>query len=446
MVRERQTAIFYTTAVCNLNCVYCYIDKNPALVTIDNILDESFKGEYYFDFVREMFPDPYQLTNIEFWGGEPTLRLDRAIHTVTRLIDFYPNLNSFYMSTNFTNNEWNKQFFGFIDMLNSYPERQFHFLLQLSLDGPEYINDAQRGKGVTKRFSKQFISFIDSLNKRGESNVSFELAFKPTLTSDIIRAHLLDKEGIIKYYRFFETFLSYFKRNIKVSNVSCNHPIPNMACPSPHTQKDGIEFAQFCRLCREIEKENNTNKIFNFYGEITPFVPRTVPNYNNTSYCQSCGACGSGKYNVGFLPYDMISCCHNGFTNLISDYKKKSLENTDNNKVLDFKLFMSEDHYMIQTKESYKQYEKNVDMIYNPCSKTKIANMASIITLLGLTKQIDPKYKYPKEALKAALFMQQATSYCMRDNVAVTGSAGLYPIGQLRLLLNGAREAIENYG
>ena len=448
MVSDRNTAILYTTATCNLNCVYCYIDKNPALVKIDNILDESFKGDYYFNFMKEMFPDPQQLTEVEFWGGEPSLRLDRAIHTIRKCIQHFPNLNRFFMSTNFTNTVWNDQFFGFIDMLNEFPDRQFEFSLQLSLDGPTEINDAHRGKGVTERFSKQFVSFIDILRERGRSNVKITAGFKPTLTIEIIREHLSTKEDIINYYKFFENYLNYAYKYINEVNLELWPPIPNTACPAPHTKDDGLVFADFCRKCREIEKENREHKIFDFYKEITVYQPRMRPNYENISFCQSCGACGSGKYNVGFLPYDMISCCHNGFTSLITEYKDLATkhDSAKQEKVIDFGVFIQTGHYMIQTKESYKQYEKNVDFAYNPFSKTKLANMTSTIMLLAMNDQVDKKYRDPKEALKGALFLQFATSYCFRDNTSITGSAGLFPVGLPKLLLNGAREVIENNG
>ena len=41
MVKDRSTVIFYPATVCNLNCRYCSIDKNPALIQIDKILEES---------------------------------------------------------------------------------------------------------------------------------------------------------------------------------------------------------------------------------------------------------------------------------------------------------------------------------------------------------------------------------------------------------------------
>ena len=82
----RRNLVLYTTATCNLNCSYCYIDKNPALKRIDDLLDQSFQGDYYFNFAKEMFPNPKNLIEVQIWGGEPTLRLDRSFYTIRKLI------------------------------------------------------------------------------------------------------------------------------------------------------------------------------------------------------------------------------------------------------------------------------------------------------------------------------------------------------------------------
>ena len=444
----RNHLVLYTTATCNLNCVYCYIDKNPALVKIDEALDESFKGDYYFDFTREMFPNQNQLHGVEFWGGEPTLRLDRAYETVEKLINYYPNLNNFFMSTNFTGDNWYEQFGGFIKLLQKYKNRRFSFNLQLSLDGPEYINDAQRGKGVTKKFREHFENYIEMLNdmlSAPDNNVQVIAQFKPTLTSDLIRKMIESKQNIIDYYKFFDEYKIYFNNHIKLNRQVADLmlTIPNTASPSPHTQQDGLDFALYCKYCKEITQENkNGAGYFKYFDTLMPYRPRYAVNYDSKSYAQTCGACGSGRFVVGLLPYHYISTCHNGFVNLITEYKKESMKKKGS--ALDFRLFMDQSDYMTRTVESYKQYEKNVAFAYDSCSGLKLANIASMISLLGKNKQIDEKYANPREAQKAALFIQASTAYCFRDNVAMTGSAGMFHLGILRLLLNGAKEVIES--
>ena len=192
----RNTLILYTTATCNLNCTYCYIDKNPSLQKIDKMLDESFQGDYYFNFTKKMFPNPNQLTEIQIWGGEPTLRLDRSFYTIRKCIEHYPNLNRFMFSTNFISENWFEQFDQFLEIFKDYPNRNFLLNLQLSIDGPPYLNDAQRGQGVTKKFVKSFQHFLEYSSKIPK-NFSIRFFCKQTLSNFSIPL-LQTKEKIIE--------------------------------------------------------------------------------------------------------------------------------------------------------------------------------------------------------------------------------------------------------
>lgn len=118
----------YTAAICNLNCVYCYIDKSPTLQKIDNILDKSFSSDYYFEFSKKMFKKD-ELNGIHFWGGEPSMGLHRMYNLLPLFIEYYPNLQGFAMSTNFTIKNWFDEFYGFLNILKNYPSRQFEFRL-----------------------------------------------------------------------------------------------------------------------------------------------------------------------------------------------------------------------------------------------------------------------------------------------------------------------------
>ena len=69
--------------------------------------------------------------------------------------------------------------------------------------------------------------------------------------------------------------------------------------------------------------------------------------------------------------------------------------------------------------------------------------MRALIKLLADYGQIDKKYSNKIEAIYGAYFIFNVTSYCVRDNLGVTGSIYMYPIGLIKLLLNGAREYIE---
>ena len=99
-----------------------------------------------------MFPDKNSLEEVGFWGGEPTIRLDRAFYTLNKLIDYYPNLSTINFSTNFTTKNWFEQIGNLCKLLSNFENRKFRLEIQLSIDGPEDINDLGRGPGTTKLF------------------------------------------------------------------------------------------------------------------------------------------------------------------------------------------------------------------------------------------------------------------------------------------------------
>lgn len=449
MKEHRNSMVLYTTAVCNLNCRYCFIDKNPALQQIDDLLDKSFKDEnYYFDFAKEMF-ERDKLRTIQFWGGEPTLNLMRVCPTIRKCIEYFPNATEFLMSTNLVGHNFFEQYFGFLKMLGEYPNKQFNFSLQLSLDGPTWINDINRGKGVTEQFTKNYKILLEKLQSDLPSNVICAMHFKPTLDSSSI-ANLQTKDAIIEYFKFFETFYQTFEDINRNKNVSMAHVIPNTACPSPHTKEDGKLFANYCKLAYEIECENLKNPIFKFYKNgIRSFRPREPVCNLPMSLARNCmGHCGSGRSVIGLLPNKMISCCHNGFVDLLADYKKHVLagESTHMGDVtIEKALFTNQKNALIFAygSKEFEDYEKKVEVFYCEKSPLKISNLASLIILLALTDQIDSKYANKEEAIRGAQFIYTATSYCVRDNIGTTGSLYLMPLGLIKLLLNGAREYIE---
>ena len=157
-----------------------------------------------------------------------------------------------------------------------------------------------------------------------------------------------------------------------------------------------------------------------------------------------CGTCGTGSVVVGLLPNRMVSTCHNGFVELISDYKLHvpdsptlQIDNTM------FKYNPNENN-MICSVDDYADYEKQM-LAYCPRSTFQTVEMAAMIRQLARAGQIDAKYEDHKEAVNGAHFIQNVTSSCMRDNIGVTGSKYLFQLGYMRLFLNGAKEEIQKY-
>lgn len=440
MVNDRNTLILYSAAVCNLNCVYCAIDKNPALQAIDKMLEESFQGSYYLDFAKEIFPDPNQLRSIEIWGGETFLGLERIVPTLKQLIEHYPKLTDFFVSSNMTIPEWMDKLILVINTFNEYPDRQFKFRLQMSLDGTQEITDHNRGAKVTERLTNNFKKMVEYCASHDLKNVTLETVFKPTLTIEDIIKYLDTKEKIIDYFKFFEGYLDIYN-DAKPPQMRLAPSLPNTAAPSPHTQAEGFIFRDFAKNCYEITQENKRNKIFKYFRDIRPFH---TPHSNACTNCTiKGGMCGSGHNVIGLLPNDMISACHSGFTDFLADYKQKAKDNQG--VTLDKNIFSNVNAArLIFHKDKLDQYEKQIYKFYYENTTALINNLASQIIMLAVANQIEHKYIREDEAIRAARYIIEFTANCIRDNLAITGSMTLLPLGLLRLLLNGARDYLDD--
>ena len=444
-IKNRSIAIFYTCGTSNLKCTYCGIDKNPILAKIDKALEESFKGDYYFNQVQKYFPYPDQLKRIETWGGEPFLGMDRIHHTLHKIIEHYPYFDQMYSSTNFSYPEWTDKVFNLLEQFGKYPERKFTYELQLSMDGPEYINDMGRGQGVTQRCLENFDKLVELIPNRLPPNVQLNILVKQTLNNDSIRL-LCDKQKIIEYYQYFEDMIDKVER-LGFANVKMECTIPNTATPSPVTVEEGKIFAEFVKLCRTIERENPLKHYFRYYNRITPFGGDPIMGNLSYNYCST--VCGSGSTMVGFLPNGLISTCHEGFTNLYEDYKKYAASSTreEDGGTINFANFVEDTSSTIYcvTEEGHEAHEDYMSNYNSMGTSARLGNIVGTILALAMAGQVDEKYLDEEEALKAALFLQERTAYCIKDNYNRTGSFTCVPVGIIKLLLNGAIEYLNGW-
>ena len=85
--------ILYDTALCNLNCSYCFISKNQGLKEVDEELKKSFADkDYYLNLAKKYLNnDLSNITHLEIWGGETLLHLDRTFNFIDQLINNSPN-------------------------------------------------------------------------------------------------------------------------------------------------------------------------------------------------------------------------------------------------------------------------------------------------------------------------------------------------------------------
>ena len=155
--------------------------------------------------------------------------------------------------------------------------------------------------------------------------------------------------------------------------------------------------------------------------------------------------CGIGIKSIGLLPNRKISLCHNGFVDLISDYKQRCMQNSNLKKhSVDSELFNRNTDVRDTncSEEEFKTIEKMLRSYYHHNSSFQLGQLTITIQTLALTGMIDKKYQNQEEAIEAAHFIQHSTSYCVRDNLGSSGTMIGLPIGLIKLLLNGAKDYI----
>lgn len=435
---ERNTIVLYTCGVCNLNCRYCTIDKNPSLKQIDNLLEESFQGDYYFNRIKEYFPRKDQLRRVETWGGEPFLKMERIYPLIHKLIEYYPYFNEMFSSTNFAYDEWFDKFMGLMDCFAAYPYRHFTYCLQLSVDGPEYINDVNRGNGVTSKCISNFDKLVNFI-KEGKfpSNVELNCVLKGTWDADCIRK-LNNKEKLIEFFQFYEDAYINKIQVLNMPNIKMNPSIPNAAVPAPITKEDGEIFANLVKLCREIEQENTVYQYFKYYRVITPFADNIC--FTCNGYCsEGRHNCGSGSSMLGLLPHNLVSACHEGFVQLVEQYKEFAATRPDQALSVTLDKFIA-DHPvpMCTTDDGYRLHEQKMQC-YNVINQTmQLSSTVDMIIALAMAGQIEPLYLKEENAFFAASYMAANTAFCIKNNYAVTGSFILESVDLYKLFLNGA--------
>lgn len=443
---ERNTAVVYTSGVCNLNCRYCNIDKNPALLNIDNLLEESFKGDYYFDRIKAYMPKKYQLRRLETWGGEPFLHMDRIYPLVDKLINYYPYFDTMFSSTNFSYNEWLDQFLGLMECFRPYPYRNFTFELQLSVDGPMYINDANRGNGVTEKCIKNFEALLKAIGEgKLPPNVKIACCIKGTLDLDGIHK-LNDKQKIIEFFQFYEN--AYIDKVYKLNHpqITMGAGIPNTAAPAPTTVEDGKIFAEFVKKCRELESENYLKHYFKYHQSITPYGQVDGSQLNINYRTGQCQTCGTGGRLLGFLPNNLVSACHEGFTLMIDEYKKYQRNRSDKDLTVSLNAFKDDIQVpMCLDDDQYVKHEQKMQS-YQPFGTARIATDVVEIMALAMAGQVDKCYLDECNALYAAVCLAAICPYCIKNSHVITGSFTIQPTDLFKLLLNGALPYLINGG
>ena len=129
---------FISSAMCNLNCSFCYLNKNIAYSSFNTLVLQAWKDKTYIKNVctslDKLNIDKTSINTISLWGGETLLSITDVTNNLKEIYQSFPNITNWMVSTNWTSNVYD--IFDFLKAIDKYSKYPTEFSLQLSIDGP----------------------------------------------------------------------------------------------------------------------------------------------------------------------------------------------------------------------------------------------------------------------------------------------------------------------
>lgn len=463
MLEDIQSCTLFSTALCNLNCEYCYICKDAGgnLKKIDDDLASDWENNIYLKRLLELDPCiKNNLSMVEIWGGEPFLHFDRFLNHFQEWAEALPNFNELRWSTNFTIPNQVQTIEKLFNLIEKYsPQKQFNIDCQISIDGPEEFTDKARGMGVTSAILKNFNDLCKL--KFNTDKIKLTVHPKSTFSRETLFTYFYTEEQIYNWYKFFseEMYQPYIENNCK---WDFSLGMYTLAMPTDWSSEDGVEYAKILsKIVKLTPKIKHDFPCWKSFYSLVPEVNDALRNhpafrnihdreffsyddYVNLFDKPSCGGhCGAIRYGVTLIPHNKFTVCHRGIFDSYLDYCN-TIHNLDDFHGLSKEFFLNDKskEWVYDKEEMIKMY----NLLGNLCHKNhQIWYTDLLINVQEAAKAqiIDPKYQDRSLIqLTAPVLLTRAT--CIQDNLLLSGSWMTPPFLEIPLLYNGAMDIILN--
>lgn len=434
-----KTCELFSSAVCNLNCSYCYIPKLSCMGSIHKEIISKIESEEYFKDLKNLYGE--DLSSLSLWGGEPSLILPTLGKKLNALFEYFPKLYKMFFSTNFITSS--DLILEFIKIFPKDKERELN--IQISIDGDESITDVNRAPGATEKIEKNIYKFIEEINKIDLGNLVVKISSKMTWGSGNIE-YLSQSFGNIK--KVFD-FCNNLKDNIisLKPKISCNiNPIASLALPGKYTKNDGILWSKVCGYLDDIDKNENRN----YLNSRNSYKRSMINNLNKISdfYTNhknfTCGA-GNSMWCLGHNN-DLHVCHRTLFSNRqdylenlskidakkeygITNFDMDSLKYINDSFVIDARdeLEVSRLCYVMSTYHNQPHFKLNSTMVM-----IKACAEIGQIDKIFLNEDINSMF---------AAFIHDALP-CPTEYLMMCGSPHLAPLSLIRIFGNGAYQKL----
>ena len=429
-----------SSALCNMHCTFCYLDKNIAYKDYSNIVREAWQsGEYLINVentLKALNVDFAQIVNVQLWGGETLLYIDDLIPNLPTLFRLFPNLTKLNCSTNWTTSV--EEFVNFLITLDNISPNPITFTLQCSIDGPEGVYTEEGHNGKWEEYYKNFDLFFNLMNNHRFKHMMVELVINATVNQKTYLEKFSDEKEMRHYVESMAELTDYLYNRSTSESVECLSGLvfPGYALPYETSSSDGRKFASILKLWDKVRAE---------------YFPQSSPYYHfgygigayptENSYFMPNTDCGEVNGSLTIGPDGEIVECSGSFIDHYHSYQEELKK--DNNLP---EYYASKIRERIQynpgkmTKEELNRHEWYIDGGYKNTSSIITHTSMSILKELAASGQIEYKYLEDENLLLKHLLSIGTITACPKENLRDTALPYIVSPSCFRRYFNGAAE------
>jgi sulfatase maturation enzyme AslB (radical SAM superfamily) len=472
--KKRVTAAeIHGSGYCNMDCEYCFIPKVEGMKQLHKEIEDDLKRGNFIKRLKNIYGN--NLESLNLWGTEPTLTLDIVTQNLEDYFENFPRLREIGFSTNFIINieslfrlfkkleDIGENIENFGDINERFGGKgnnpnKFTVSIQISLDGPEKITDKYRQKGATKKIIKNFKRYVDFIEKSEFKNISIKGNFKPTFSSDFIKAFNQDISLFDEYFSFFDEVYQVYKEKKFDRDVFSFHPAGSstLMVPGMYSQSDGKEWALYQKNLRNFSEHAIKSKKYksingfvnNYLGRLSRHI-YNLPQLIKNPEMQTCSG-GDSMWAVDTKNY--MAPCHRMFFMNDERYLKaikeeeKYKDNWDVSTTNEGKLASVRKNILIDANDEF-EVDRLVYVFrgFHDFTSFKLSSVFSLVTSLSKYGQASRIY-YENEELATLLSYFLISAFgCSVEGAICSGSIHVTPISLVRLWANGAFEELLKY-
>lgn len=429
---------FISSAACNLNCSFCYLNKNKAYSEFNQWIREGFKNKTYiknaYETVLALNANPCDVNIVQFWGGESLYQIQDIIDNISEIYLYFPKVNTFKVSTNFLIDI--EKLFELFQTIDNITKVFTTFSLQLSIDGPGKI--AQEGHNVDFEIYKKNYSHLMSLiNSTKFQYLNIDININGTLNKYTYLEYFNNLQKMEEYMFFMNDFCNYCKNLTLNKSCSFNFDFvfPRASLPSDtDTTEYGANYGQVEYLWEKVKGKHNLQEQIK-----VPFFEASCSFRLKQNLFNANEECSELRNGITILPDGTICECSSTFILNSKSYQNELKKNNQEKELL-HAIRSGKLNFNPRTAslKELEKYQWNVREGYKNSYSTIIS--LSIATCLELAKsgQIPSYYLQNKEQLLKDILSISSFNSCTRENLRSTGISYMLSPGTFRRYFNGA--------